>query len=173
MSPHRRRLLRRFALPMGLILLLVVLRRLPQSVVPASRDPQQLITVRRVVDGDTLILAGGQRVRMLGIDTPELERDGQSAEPWSESARDFLRESVEGRDVSLGFDQEAFDKYGRQLAYVYLQGTLINEEVIRAGFSPAKTGYPYSAAMKSRFRRAEREAKEHRRGLWSEVSLPD
>lgn len=150
-------------------LLLIVLRCWPTAAAPLG-DPHQLLAVERVVDGDTLILHGGHRVRMLGIDTPELERDGRASEPWSEVARDFLQALVAGRTVSLGFDQEPFDAYGRRLAYVYLQGSLINEEIIRAGYSPARTGFPYSAAMKDRFRRAEREAREQRRGLWSEES---
>jgi micrococcal nuclease len=134
---------------------------------PFARDPQQMFRVERVIDGDTLRLPGGERVRLLGIDTPELARDGKPAEPLAQAARDFLNSAVDGREISLGFDREARDKYGRQLAYVYVQGTLINEEIIRAGFSRAETRFPYQASMKARFRRAEREARERQRGLWS------
>jgi micrococcal nuclease len=162
----RRRVDRRLWLPVIVLIVAALLQYLaPTPAVP--RDPQQLTAVERVVDGDTLIIAGGQRVRLLGINTPELARDGRPAEPWADEARKFLQSAVEGRDISLGFDREHSDKYGRWLAYVYLQGTLINEEIIRAGWSRAETKYRYSEAMKVRFRRAEREARDQRAGMWS------
>jgi micrococcal nuclease len=129
------------------------------------------VTVRRVIDGDTLVLAGGERVRLIGIDTPELARDGRSAEPGAEAARDFLRDAVEGREVTLGFDREERDQYGRHLAYVYHDGRLINEEIIRHGHSRARTSYRFHPAMKDRFRRAEREAREAGKGMWSRVDV--
>ena len=146
---------------------ILVLRLVPQSV--PTGDPTQSVMVERVVDGDTLIISGGTRVRLLGIDTPELARGDHPEEPGAAQARDFLREAVERRQVSLGFDREPYDKYGRRLAYIYRQGRLINEDVIRQGWSPARTRFPYSTAMKERFRRAEREAREQRRGLWSDA----
>ena len=136
------------------------------------RDPQQLVSVERVVDGDTLIVAGGMRVRLIGINTPELARDGRPDEPGAIAARDFLQHAVSGRAISLGFDREPFDKYGRRLAYVYDHGQLINEEIIRAGLSRAQTQYRYSSAMKTRFRRAEREAQDRRVGQWSKTAGP-
>ena len=138
-----------------------------RPVVP--RDPHQLVTVERVIDGDTLIISGGQRVRLIGIDTPELARDGQPDEPGADAARQFLTDTVAGRSVSLGFDREPFDKYGRRLAYVYDRGRMINEEIIRAGLGRAQTQYGYHSAMKTRFRRAEREARDRRAGLWSDA----
>src|SRR5438552_3085981 len=141
--PFRRRLDRRLWLPV-IVLAVAALLQFTTRPVPVPRDPQQLTTVERVVDGDTLIIAGGQRVRLLGINTPELARDGRPAEPWALEARDFLNHAVSGREISLGFDREPFDKYGRRLAYVYRQGKLINEEIIRAGLSRAETKYRYS-----------------------------
>ena len=68
--------------------------------------------------------------------------------------------------VRLELDVERFDEYDRTLAYVYLGETLINEEVIRQGFSRAETRYPFSDRMKRKFRRAEELAREARRGIW-------
>jgi micrococcal nuclease len=162
-----RRLLRQW-LVAAIVLALLWLLRATQPVVPPAGDPSLTVRIRRVVDGDTLVLESGERVRLIGIDTPELARDGRPAEPWAEEARDYLRQAVDGGGISLGFDREERDQYGRRLAYVYRQGRLINEEIIRQGLSRAKTVYHYSPAMKERFLRAEREAREARRGIWSQ-----
>jgi micrococcal nuclease len=126
--------------------------------------------VERVVDGDTLLLANRERVRLLGVDTPETVAPDRPVEPFGKEASQFTRRLVEGRKVRLGFDKERVDRYGRILAYVYLEdGTMLNEELIRAGLSEVQLQYPYSSAMKRRFLAAELEAREARRGLWSEA----
>lgn len=159
------RWLRRIGLPVMLIAIFLLARWAPRApTVPG--DPQQVYRVVRVVDGDTLLLPDKLRVRLLGIDTPERARDGQPAEPLAEEAKRFLEEFVADKPISLGFDQDPFDDYGRRLVYVYHRGVLVNEEIIRAGYSRAETGFPYSDAMKQKFRRAEHEAKDRRRGLW-------
>lgn len=129
--------------------------------------------VRRVVDGDTLLLDNRDRVRLLGVDTPETVAPNRPVEPFGHAASEFTRRMVEGRRVHLVFDKERKDRYGRYLAYVYLAGedTMLNEELIRAGLSKAQLQYPYSNLMKRRFSAAEAEAKAARRGLWSE-SVP-
>jgi micrococcal nuclease len=122
--------------------------------------------VLRVIDGDTVLLADQTRVRLIGINAPELERDGRPAEAWSQESKDWLRRQLEDETVRLEFDIERFDQYDRTLAYVYLGETLINEEVIRQGFSRAETRYPFSDRMKRKFRRAEELARADRRGIW-------
>jgi len=146
------------------------LRTFPYTATTPIRDPQQTHHVDRVIDGDTLLLRGGQRVRLLGVDTPELSREDRPAEPWSAEGFEFTRAFVAGGEITLGFDREPFDKYGRRLAYVYRQGRCLNEELIRAGFSRAETGFAYHESMKVRFRRAERAAHDAGRGLWREPS---
>jgi len=136
------------------------------SVDPAVADREYL--VQRVVDGDTLLLANRDRVRLLGVDTPESVAPDRPVEPFGKAASEFTRRLAEGRRVRLGFDKERVDRYGRVLAYVYLEdGTMLNEELIRAGLSEVQLQYPYSAAMKRRFQAAEAEAREAKRGLWS------
>ncbi len=169
--PYRRKGSRRFWWPILLLIAAVALRAATTRPSP-PRDPQQLVSVERVVDGDTLIVAGGMRVRLIGINTPELARDGRPDEPGAIEARDFLQNAVTGRAISLGFDREPFDKYGRRLAYVYDHGKLINEEIIRAGLSRAQTQYHYNSAMKTRFLRAEHEAQGRGAGQWSEAAGP-
>jgi micrococcal nuclease len=140
-----------------------------QRVDPSVADRDYL--VQRVVDGDTLLLASRDRVRLLGVDTPESVAPDRPVEPFGEAAAEFTRRRVEGQRVRLGYDKERIDRFGRHLAYVYLEdGTMLNEELIRAGLSKAQLQYPYRAAMKRRFRAAEAEAREARRGLWSASS---
>jgi micrococcal nuclease len=135
---------------------------------PAPHAPGAVARVLRAVDGDTLLLADHTRIRLLGVDTPETKRPEAPVEPWGPEAHEFTRAHVEGRDVRLEFDKERHDKYDRVLAYVYLGDWFLNEELIRAGMGRAITNHPYSEAMKRRFRAAERDARENRRGIWSE-----
>ncbi len=123
--------------------------------------------VQRVVDGDTLLLADGNRVRLLGVDTPETKHPELAVQPFGPEASEFTRQRVEGKQVRLQFDKEREDRHGRILAYVYFGDSMLNEELIRAGMGRAITHFPFSPAMKRRFRQAEDEAKRARRGIWS------
>lgn len=123
--------------------------------------------VMRVVDGDTLLLRGGTRVRLIGVDTPESVHPRTPAEPLSREAAEFTRRHVAGQFVRLQFDRERRDRYHRVLAYVWVDGACLNEELILAGYSRAETGFPYSAAMKRRFLAAESQARQAERGIWA------
>lgn len=130
-------------------------------------DPSKSYVVARVVDGDTLLLAGGERVRLLGVDTPETVAPDRPVEPFGPEASAFTERMAEGRAVTLGYDKERRDRYGRTLAYVYVDGRMLNEEILRAGLSEAQLQYPYANAMKKRFKAAEEEARRAGRGMWS------
>jgi micrococcal nuclease len=151
----------------GLLLLLLVAYRayVTQSGPPPVTEPGTY-HVRRVVDGDTLLLDNGQRVRLLGVDTPETKRPDHPVEPLGPEASEFTRDHVEGRTVRLQFDRERRDRFNRLLAYVYVGDWFLNEELIRSGFSRAQMQYPYSSEMKRRFRAAENEARIQHRGVW-------
>lgn len=145
---------------------------------PGDLAPENLregpYRVERVVDGDTLLLANRARVRLQGIDTPESVKPDHAVEPFALEASEFTRRFVtEGRgEVRLQFDRERVDKYGRFLAYVWVGDRMLNEELLRAGLATAETGFRYSAAMKTRFRRAEDEAQAAGRGIWSRQTAP-
>jgi len=145
---------------------------------PHRRPPETLsegtYRVERVVDGDTLLLANRARVRLQGIDTPESVQPNHSVEPFGPEASDFTRRFVaEGSGmVQLRFDRERVDKYGRFLAYVWVGDRMLNEELLLAGLATAETGFRYSAAMKDRFRRAEKEARAAGRGIWAAQTAP-
>lgn len=124
--------------------------------------------VERVVDGDTLVLEGGIRVRLIGVDTPETVHPNQPPEPGGQRATAFTRSAVEGRRVELTFDRERLDRYGRHLAYVTVDGDLLNEQLIRQGYGRATLQYNYSSAMKDRFRAAQDHAQQEQLGIWSQ-----
>ncbi len=120
----------------------------------------------RVVDGDTLELDGGERVRLIGVDTPETVDPRRPVERFGKEAYAFTQRMAEGRRVRLAYDQEQYDRYGRTLAYVYLEdGRFLNAEIIRQGYGHAYTRFPFYYAEE--FRAYEHEARENGRGLWA------
>lgn len=133
--------------------------------------------VRRVVDGDTLELADGRRVRLLGVDTPETKHPDRPVERGGPQASDWMRSRIEGCPIRLEFDRERRDRHGRWLAYVFDAGAsissaeassgFVNEELVRAGWSRADQRFPLRADYARRLRAAEQEARSARRGLWN------
>ena len=126
--------------------------------------------VQRVVDGDTLVLDGNERVRLIGVDTPETVHPNKPVERFGKEASAFTRRQAEGKKVRLEYDANTGqkDRYGRTLAYVYLpDGTLLNLEIIRQGYGHAYTRFPFSRIEE--FRAVEREAREAGRGLWADA----
>jgi micrococcal nuclease len=128
--------------------------------------------VRRVVDGDTLVMANGARIRLEGIDTPETVKEDTPVEPWGPEASQFTKDCVEraGGRVRLTFPLERRDRYDRFLAFVWNGDELLNDELVRAGLARAKLGYNYSVAMKWRFADAQKEAQREGRGIWSKAA---
>ncbi|MFL5846298.1 MAG: thermonuclease family protein [Solirubrobacteraceae bacterium] len=133
--------------------------------------PPSHATVVRAVDGDTIVvrLPSGteERVRYVGIDTPESVKPGTPVQCFAKAASDANAALVEGRRVRLVRDVSERDRYGRLLAYVYRDDDdlLVNEELVRQGYAHA-TPYPPDVRYESRFRTLEREAREASRGLW-------
>ncbi|MCM8770577.1 MAG: thermonuclease family protein [Candidatus Omnitrophica bacterium] len=137
------------------------------------------ILVRRVVDGDTLVLETGERVRLIGIDTPEMHesnklyRDAQRTKQDIKTIQELGRQSylftknlVEGKRVRLEFDVEKYDKYKRLLAYVFLaDGTFVNAEIVRQGYANLLT-IPPNVKYSAFFLKLYQEARQNRRGLW-------
>jgi len=120
----------------------------------------------RVVDGDTIILDGKERVRLIGVDTPETKHPNKPVQYFGKEAYEFTKRMVEGKKVRLEYDWQRKDKYGRTLAYVFLEdGTFLNAEIIKQGYGFAYTRYPFKYLEE--FRKYEREAREKQRGLWA------
>jgi len=141
------------------------------------------ILVKRAVDGDTLVLENGERVRLIGIDTPEMHesnklyRDSQrtgeditTIQKLGRRSYEFTKKLVEGKRVNLEFDVERHDKYGRLLAYVYLKdGTFVNAEIVKQGYASLMT-IPPNTKYADLLLKLYREAREGQRGLWGSES---
>ena len=123
--------------------------------------------VARVIDGDTLQLANQQTIRLLAVDTPETVKPEHPVESWGREATQFTRHFVAGGTMRLQFDRDRVDRFGRLLAYVWVGQQMLNEELLRAGLARFESQYNNSPSIKQRFRRAQQEAKDHARGIWS------
>lgn len=123
--------------------------------------------VERVVDGDTIEIAGGVKVRYIGIDTPE---STTTTECFGEEAANQNKLLVEGREVSLEKDVSETDKYGRLLRYVYVEGMMVNQELVETGYANSSS-YPPDIKYQELFRNSERLAREQGRGLWGSCGL--
>lgn len=135
--------------------------------IPALCFSADIYLCTRGVDGDTIKLDNGETVRLIGVDTPESVHPLKPVEYFAKEASDFTRSLVVGRYVTLEYDQTLRDRYGRLLAYVYLDdGTFVNAEIIKQGYGFAYTKYPFKHI--DEFRVYEREAREAKRGLWGE-----
>jgi micrococcal nuclease len=124
-------------------------------------------SVTRVVDGDTIVvnIQGTEyKLRYIGIDTPEVPPTG--AQPFGREAAAKNRELVEGKVVSLEKDVSETDRYGRLLRYVWVDGLMVNAEMVRLGYAYAYT-YPPDVRRQETFRLLEKEARDSRRGLWA------
>jgi micrococcal nuclease len=126
---------------------------------------KDLVQVRQVVDGDTVELADGRRVRYLGVNTPE------QGQPFYEEAKRFNADLVANKMVRLEFDVDTVDQYGRTLAHVFVGDTHVNLELIRQGYANLYT-VPPNVKYSDEFLAAEREAREARRGLWAQSGVP-
>jgi len=140
--------------------------------------------VKYVVDGDTIVVQCGAailNVRLIGIDTPESKPNGKALRDSERSganvdvivsqgkkASAFLKKILrKGDSVSLDYDVQRYDKYGRTLAYVYLSdGRLLNEVIIASGYASPMT-VPPNVKHQERFLKAYKEAREKGLGLWA------
>lgn len=123
------------------------------------------VLVRAVFDGDTIDVASLGRVRLLGIDAPELGRVFDTPAPFSREARDRLAGLILHRFVRLEQDGPVLDAYRRRLAYVVLEdGRFVNAVLVREGLARVSARVPL--ARLDELKRAEAEAQTFRRGMW-------
>jgi endonuclease YncB( thermonuclease family) len=138
---------------------------------PALAQSPQTVTVERVVDGDTIevdpAVGGTQDVRLLGVDTPETVDPNEPVEPYGPEASAFTNQQLEGERVTLIFDQEKTDQYGRALAYVRIsgQGETFNETLLRQGYAQLYI-VPPNDRYEARFSQAQDQARQAQRGIW-------
>ena len=129
---------------------------------PADGD---LATINRVIDGDTIELSSGEKVRYIGMDTPETVDPRKPIQCFGVEASERNKALVFGKEVRLEKDVSERDKYGRLLRYIWLGNILVNLELVKEGFASAST-YPPDVKYQSEFAKAEAEARTAKRGLW-------
>ncbi|MDR2117029.1 MAG: thermonuclease family protein [Planctomycetaceae bacterium] len=133
--------------------------------------------VVHVVDGDTLDVVDNNgvkhRIRLIGVDTPEVVKPNTPPQPFGQEASDFTKRVIAqtGNRVRVAFDGDQVDQYGRNLAMIYLQtpkGEIwLNELLLREGLAKSLLQYRFSKGAKQRLQTAENEAKTARRKIWS------
>lgn len=144
--------------------LLTVRQQQRQSVEGGRR---YAVRVERVYDGDTFETQTGQRIRLLGIDAPEVAHGVKPAEPYSRESTDWLRELVDGSVVTIEEGVVATDRYGRTLAWVFLpDGRLVSELALATGNARLLSRFGLPLLLEDRFRQAQDFAREHSLGLW-------
>jgi len=139
----------------------IILSLLPLSYGCAT--PPDVASVIEVIDGDTIIIEGGYKVRYIGIDTPEIHT---KVEAFGVEAREANRKLVEGKEVRLERDISEKDKYGRLLRYVYVGPTFVNAELVSQGLARARA-YPPDTRYQHYLEQLEIEAREAGRGMWA------
>ena len=129
---------------------------------PVPRDAQQVL-VTRVVDGDTVELAGRGKARLIGVDTPEVYG---GHECFGDRASAFTKREVDGKPVRFSVGREARDRYGRLLVYVWTtDGQSLNARLVAGGYARTLT-IPPNDRYAARFARLARDARAREAGLW-------
>lgn len=126
---------------------------------------QETALVARVIDGDTIELADGRKLRYIGIDTPELGTRNQQTDCFASEAAEYNRQLVEGETVTLEVDVGQTDRYGRLLRYVWLNEQMVNQVLVEQGYAYA-VSYPPDVKYQDSLQAAQQEAQEQRAGLW-------
>lgn len=170
-SSHLARLARRWLACIGLVVFGACRPPAPpaspaaEASLPAGFDT----AVERVIDGDTIVVAGGTRVRLIGVDTPETKDPRKPVQCFGPEASAYLSSVLEpGVAVRLVGDVEQRDVYGRTLAYVYRlpDGLFVNAELVRRGYAQVLT-IPPNVAHADELLTLARQARDTQRGLWS------
>ena len=152
------------------LLVCVLLLSLRAFVHPAatSTTKERNVFVKIVYDGDTFETDTGERVRFLGINAPEVAHHGREAEPYGAESTVWLKDLLHRKTVRLVIDvDEPIDRYGRTLAWVYLQdGTLVNELALSTGNAKLMDRFGLPPELEPQLRSAAASAKHLGVGLW-------
>ena len=152
------------------VFLLAALLTLLPALVSCQDGSFLAVKVVSVVDGDTIQVCcigwKREKVRYIGINTPETKHPTKEVEHFGEEASEANRKLVEDKTVVLEFDVERRDRYERLLAYVYLKdGTFVNAWLVEHGFAQVMT-VPPNVKHQELFLKLQREARDNGRGLW-------
>jgi micrococcal nuclease len=149
---------------------------LPTGQVPSDPESapvsgESVAQVTRVIDGDTFEIEGGERVRLIGIDTPESVKPNSTVECFGKEASEYLKSLIEGKEVRLERDRTDRDRYARLLRYAYLGEVFVNEKVVIEGYAES-VAYKPDTAKQGILDRAEAAAKIEQRSRWTPGVCP-
>jgi len=151
----------RFLEVIGISLVLLMFLVIPHPLFAGDKS-----FVKYVIDGDTVILKNGEKLRYIGIDTPEIDHEYKKAEPLGYAAKTFNNKLLGSKIVRLEFDLEKRDRYDRLLAYVFLpDGTFVNLELLLSGLA-TYLHKPPNLKYRDRLLQAQRKAMSDRKGVW-------
>jgi micrococcal nuclease len=150
------------------------------QIITISTSPMVRTQVVKVIDGDTLEIRWNnrnERIRLIGVDTPETVHPRIGEEPYGREASNFTKSQLTGKQVLIELDVEPRDRYGRLLGYLYLtDGTFFNASLINQGFAQLMT-YPPNVRWVSLYQALQTNARTQNRGLWGlpseQVNVPD
>jgi micrococcal nuclease len=134
--------------------------------IPINSHAEEWVKVKWVADGDTIVLVNGDLIRYIGIDAPEIDHKTNIAEPYGFDSRKFNKNLVLNRKLRLEFDHQQQDRFGRQLAYVFLEnGIFVNQALLENGYA----FYQYHKANQKYHDlliKKQQEAMVAKRGIW-------
>ena len=122
------------------------------------------VQVERVIDGETLLVARGQTVRLIGVDAPELNSNLPAMKSYAEKAKALTEKLVLNKRVKLRFDQQRKDRFGHSLAYVYVGGISVNEKLLHEGLARVVRRIRFQE--KKNYIALEKRAERAGRGIW-------
>lgn len=141
----------------------------PVSEPEATTSKRIKTQVTRVVDGDTfeaMINGKKEKVRLILVDTPETVKPGVPVQPFGKEASDFSKNLLTGKTVELEFDAQQRDKYGRLLAYVYVDGKSVQEQLLEKGLARVAV-FPPNVKYVDKYRAIQSKAQQQKIGIWS------
>ncbi len=134
---------------------------------PATAQP---VVSKYVIDGDTLELSDGRRVRLIGINTPEIGYRGRPSEPFARKARAELERLIAGADLRLAIGKQSKDRHGRTLGHLYADGVNVEAQLLRDGLGFA-VGIAPNLVMLDCHIQQENLARQKRLGLWQQTPV--
>ncbi|MEL0537676.1 thermonuclease NucI [Staphylococcus debuckii] len=137
-----------------------------------SMGDKEKVQVKRVIDGDTFIATDEHgkeiKVRMIGMDTPETVKPNTPVQPYGKEASNYSKKTLNHQTVYLEYDKEKEDRYGRSLAYVWLdQDHMYNKELVEKGLAREKYFAP-NGKYRDMFKDAQKQAQEKHLNIWSQ-----
>jgi micrococcal nuclease len=141
-----------------------------QKIQQQVQSNRYLHMVAKVYDGDTIILKNGERVRLLGINTPEIESRHRADETGGQVAKKWLQDKLKDGQVYLEYDQQQRDKYKRLLAHCFLPNEEhLNKTILEAGLATLSI-IPPNVRYSDALIQAQKQAEQNKRGIWSQTA---